>query len=195
MYYLTFLVYTKENYSPLCHWLVADIYLASSGHQFHWWFMRHSLLHTLLQLGVGSLYPCFPIWCSGNSNFGFCNKFLFLGAGSAFRPTPNLEDQGLFFVWLLTFDQPGMVRPARDLSPRRHSSRGHWDTQGPPPWQGVSLRWRPRLFTAWQISSTSHLLFTLVKLLMIRQTPYMLYVKGQESITGNVMSYSKQSSK
>ena len=44
---------------------------------------------------------------------------------SARSPTPNLEDQGLFFVWPLPFDQPGMVRPARDQSPRWHSSLGH----------------------------------------------------------------------
>ena len=31
-----------------------------------------------------------------------------------------------------------MVRPTRDHSPRRHSSQGHWDTQAPPPRQGVS---------------------------------------------------------
>ena len=45
--------------------------------QFHWRFMHRSLLRMLLQLGVSI--------SSGNSNFGFCSKFLFLGAG--YQPT------------------------------------------------------------------------------------------------------------
>ena len=49
--------------------------------QFHLRFMRHSLLRTLLQPGVNILYPCFPVGRSGNSSFGFCNMFLFPGAG------------------------------------------------------------------------------------------------------------------
>ena len=28
----------------------------------------------------------------------------------AHRPTPNLEDQGLFFVWPLPLDQSGMLK-------------------------------------------------------------------------------------
>ena len=105
--------------------------------------MRHSLLCMLLQLGVSIFYPCFPIGCSGNSNFGFCNKFLFLGAGyqpTAQPPTWRIRgcsSSGLYpstnLAWL---DLPGTK------SPRQHSSQGHWVTQAPPPQQGVSPRWR-----------------------------------------------------
>ena len=87
--------------------------------QFHRRFMRHSLLRTLFQPGVRILYPCFPTGCSGNSNFGFCNKFLFPGAGyqPAAQPptwrTRSCSSSGLYPspnpAWL---DLPGTTVPA-----------------------------------------------------------------------------------
>ena len=64
------------SYIPL-----PDLHARFWRQQFHRRFMRHSLLRTLLQPGVNILYPCFPVGRSGNSSFGFCNMFLFLGAG------------------------------------------------------------------------------------------------------------------
>jgi len=84
----------------------------------------------------------------------------FSGSGlSARRPTPNLEDQGLFFVWPLPFDQSGMVRPARDQSPHRHSSLGHWDTQAPPPQQGASPRWRAKFLDSHKTNKDASIVF------------------------------------
>ena len=81
--------------------------------------MRHPLLRTLFQPGVSILYPCFPTGCSGNSNFGFCNKFLFPGAGyqPAAQPptwrTRGCSSSGLYPstnpAWL---DLPGTTVPA-----------------------------------------------------------------------------------
>jgi hypothetical protein len=42
----------------------------------------------------------------------------FSGVGSlAPRPTPNLEDQGLHFVWPIPFDLSGMGGPTRSYAP------------------------------------------------------------------------------
>ena len=94
-------------------------FIDKSQFQYHRRFTRHSLLHTLLQLGVSILYPCFPIGCSGNSNFGFYNKFLFLGAGyePATQPptwrTRGCSSSGFYPLtnpaWL---DLPGAKVPA-----------------------------------------------------------------------------------
>ena len=76
-YHLSTLTSLKQcPYVPL-----PDLHTRFWRQQFNRQFMRHSLLRTLLQPGVSALYPCFPTGCSGNSNFGFCNKFLFPGAG------------------------------------------------------------------------------------------------------------------
>ena len=105
---------------------LCDLYTLISSE----WFVRHSLLHMLLQPGVSILYPCFPIGHSGNSNFGFCNKFLFLGAG--YQPTtkpPILRTRGCSSSGLATLrDQSGMVRPVRDQSPHWYSSQGTLNT-------------------------------------------------------------------
>ena len=45
------------------------------------------------------------------------------------RPTPNLEDQVLLFIWHLPCNLPGLVK----LSSDRYSSRGPWGTQAPHP--------------------------------------------------------------
>ena len=51
------------------------------------------------------LYPCFPVGRSGNSNFGFCNEFLFPGAGyrAAGQPptwrTKGCSSSGLSTLW------------------------------------------------------------------------------------------------
>ena len=67
----------------------------------------------------------------------------FSGSGFLARcPNPNLEDQGLFFARPLPCYQSGMVRPARDWSPSRHTSLAPWDMQASPPRQGVSPRWK-----------------------------------------------------
>ena len=73
--------------------------------------------------------------------------FVLRGGGGgwlAHQLTPSLEDQGLFFVWPQSLDQSGMVRPARDYSPSRHTSQGHWGTQASPPQQGDSPRVRTK---------------------------------------------------
>jgi hypothetical protein len=46
--------------------------------------------------------------------------------------TPNLEDQGLHFVWPLVFDLSGMGGPTRSLHFCWHSNLGHWGAQTSP---------------------------------------------------------------
>ena len=59
---------------------------------------------------------------------------LFYGVGLlAPRPTPIIEDQVLGFVWSLLLDLPGLVKPARALSPRRYIFLSPLDTQAPSP--------------------------------------------------------------
>ena len=70
---------TSLKHSPYIP--LPDLHTHLWRQQFHWRFMRRSLLRTLLQPGANILYPCFLIGHSGNSSFGFCNIFLFLGAG------------------------------------------------------------------------------------------------------------------
>lgn len=41
------------------------------------------------------------------------------------RPTHNLEDQVLLFVYPLPCNLPGLVSPGRSLSPHLYSSQGH----------------------------------------------------------------------
>jgi hypothetical protein len=45
------------------------------------------------------------------------------------RPTPNLEDQGLHFVWSLPFDLSGMGGATRSLRSRQHTSPCHWGAE------------------------------------------------------------------
>jgi hypothetical protein len=45
------------------------------------------------------------------------------------RPAPNLEDQGLHFVWPLPFDLFGMGSSTRSLRSHQHSTPGHWGAQ------------------------------------------------------------------
>ena len=74
--------------------------------------------------GCEHLVTLLPIGRSCNSIFGFCNiTDFFSRSGLSAR---NLEDQGLFFFWPPPFDQSGIVRSARDQSPRRHSSLGRY---------------------------------------------------------------------
>ncbi|CAL8406454.1 unnamed protein product [Arctogadus glacialis] len=54
------------------------------------------------------------------------------------RATPNLEDQVLPFVSLLTQDQSGMIEPA--VGSLQHSSQDHRSTQASPPRQGHSTQ-------------------------------------------------------
>ena len=114
-YHLSTLTSLKQcPYVPL-----PDLHTRFWRQQFNRQFMRHSLLRTLLQPGVSALYPCFPTGCSGNSNFGFCNKFLFPGAGyqPAAQPptwrTRGCSSSGLYPstnpAWL---DLPGTTVPA-----------------------------------------------------------------------------------
>jgi hypothetical protein len=54
----------------------------------------------------------------------------FLGVGALDpRPTPNLKDQGLHFVWPISLDSSGMSGPTRNLRSRQRSSLGHWGAQ------------------------------------------------------------------
>jgi hypothetical protein len=41
------------------------------------------------------------------------------------RQTPNLEDQGIHFVWVITLDLSGMGGPAGSIRYRQHSSQDH----------------------------------------------------------------------
>jgi hypothetical protein len=50
----------------------------------------------------------------------------FRGGSLAPRPTPNLEDQGLHFVWPLPFGLYGIGGATKSLHSRQHSFLGHW---------------------------------------------------------------------
>jgi hypothetical protein len=60
----------------------------------------------------------------------------------ASHQTPNLEDQGLHFVWLQPFDLSGMGDPTRSLLSHQHSCPDHWGAQTSSPQQGGSPRGR-----------------------------------------------------
>jgi hypothetical protein len=54
----------------------------------------------------------------------FCNSKFFLGAAVSSTPkTPNVVDQGLHFIWSLSFDLFGMGYPTKSVRPRQRNSR------------------------------------------------------------------------
>jgi hypothetical protein len=77
-------------------------------------------------------------------DLGLLHGFLtvnFYGVRSlAPRPNPSLVDQGLSFVWPLTFDLCDMDLFTRSLRSRQHSSLGHWGAWTTSPRQGGSPR-------------------------------------------------------
>jgi hypothetical protein len=62
-----------------------------------------------------------PLWFS-NSNVSRVGSLAPL-------PNPNLDYQGLHFVWPLPFALPGMFGPTRSTISRQHSSPGHRGAQ------------------------------------------------------------------
>jgi hypothetical protein len=42
------------------------------------------------------------------------------------RSNPNLEDQGLLFIWSPPFHLSGMGDPTRSLCSRQRGYQGHW---------------------------------------------------------------------
>jgi hypothetical protein len=52
-------------------------------------------------------------------------------------PTPNLEDQGLHFIWSLPFELCGVSGPTRSLLSRQHNFPCHWARK--PPLHGKAI--------------------------------------------------------
>jgi hypothetical protein len=63
-----------------------------------------------------------PAWFSGYFWTVNCSWVLWLTP----RPTPNLEIQGVHFVYPLLFDVSDMDGPTRSLRSHQHNSPGHW---------------------------------------------------------------------
>jgi hypothetical protein len=78
------------------------------------------------------IYWCYnPVWVLASSigSGGFVTVDFSRMRLLARYPTPNLEGQGLHFVWPLPFYLSGMGGPTRSLLSHQHSSPGHWGTQ------------------------------------------------------------------
>jgi hypothetical protein len=96
-----------------------------------------------------ALQPCVswpPPWSYSIGSGGFVTVNS-SGMGSLSpRPTPNMEDQRLHFVFSLPFDLSGMGGTIRSLRSRQHSSPGHWGAQTSSSRQGGSPRGEYYLF-------------------------------------------------
>jgi hypothetical protein len=73
-----------------------------------------------------ALQLCVGLYLFHGFSGGFAT-LTFSGVGSLVpRPTPNLEDQGLHFVWPLSTDLSGIDGSTRSLRSRQQSFPGHW---------------------------------------------------------------------
>jgi hypothetical protein len=92
--------------------------------------------------GATTLCGLWPPPGVGEGNFWrFRQQYYFSGMVSlAPRPTRNLENQGLHFVWTIIFDLSGICEITTSLRSSQHSSPGHWEAQTSSPTRRCSPR-------------------------------------------------------
>jgi hypothetical protein len=71
-------------------------------------------------------------------SFMVSNSKIFRSGVVSHTSKPNLEGQGLHFIWLLPFDLSGASYTTRSLCSHQHTSTGHWGAEASFPGQGGS---------------------------------------------------------